>query len=330
MKLILSLSGASGCEAFAELHALRRSLSPTSDSGLTPLPMNSTAKRFGTRRTTVRAAASAPQTGIDSSHGSAIATPAPRRKVRRRDSRAALIRCELRSIRALHSSATLLRRARRGQKLRAGRRSSRPALSKSIARAPRVPAHLASRSGSSESMQAAAQRIGQQFAAEVVDEIVLPMLADIRAQAVQTGPFAAVRETSRAVSTGRPPRSWSRAFADRAEAFEHQAEGIEPLVAAGAGLVLRDAAPASRAASGRRASLSSVGSTGTFGGGGGMRFAEQALHDPVAALHGTGSQPGRVLGQEHRHRQQAAAADTCCASSTRTHAFGPPPAHGIP
>src|SRR3954447_10710211 len=42
---------------------------------LMPLPMNITAKRLG--------AVVAPQTGIDSNHGSAIVTPAPRRNILR-------------------------------------------------------------------------------------------------------------------------------------------------------------------------------------------------------------------------------------------------------
>src|SRR4051812_25265923 len=45
---------------------------------LIPLPMKTTPKRLGGG-----AAAVAPQTGSDSSHGRAIVTPAPRRKIRR-------------------------------------------------------------------------------------------------------------------------------------------------------------------------------------------------------------------------------------------------------
>src|SRR4051812_11751190 len=45
--------------------------------------MNRTASRFGGSDAAPAAATSAPKTGIDSSHGSAIATPAPRRSVRR-------------------------------------------------------------------------------------------------------------------------------------------------------------------------------------------------------------------------------------------------------
>src|SRR6185503_705741 len=47
--------------------------------GLTPFPMNRIASRLG-----AAAVGSAPQTGSDSSQGSAITTPVPRRK-RRRD-----------------------------------------------------------------------------------------------------------------------------------------------------------------------------------------------------------------------------------------------------
>src|SRR5262245_29006631 len=48
-----------------------------------PQPMNRAANRFGSATGTPLATVSAPQTGTDSSHGSAIVTPTPRRKVRR-------------------------------------------------------------------------------------------------------------------------------------------------------------------------------------------------------------------------------------------------------
>ena len=49
----------------------------------TPLPQKSAAKRFGIAVGTSPAIVSAPQTGSDSIHGSAMVTPTPRRKVRR-------------------------------------------------------------------------------------------------------------------------------------------------------------------------------------------------------------------------------------------------------
>src|SRR5262249_27158674 len=52
--------------------------------GLTPLPMNSAAKRLGKAGgAPPPAAGSSPQTGRDSSQGRARATPAPRSRVRR-------------------------------------------------------------------------------------------------------------------------------------------------------------------------------------------------------------------------------------------------------
>src|SRR5688572_26355618 len=83
MKLILVLTPSSG-----------DSVSPSSIAaplpvavqyfGVTPLPMKSTASRLGgATGVLVLAIGSAPQTGKDSSHGSAITTPAPRRKRRR-------------------------------------------------------------------------------------------------------------------------------------------------------------------------------------------------------------------------------------------------------
>src|SRR5206468_2131524 len=78
--LILARSGASGSrqrpssieapEPFA--HQL---------GGLMPQPMKRAANRFGQGIGTSPATVGAPQTGTDSSHGSAIVTPTPRRNV---------------------------------------------------------------------------------------------------------------------------------------------------------------------------------------------------------------------------------------------------------
>src|SRR6266852_2189432 len=51
--------------------------------GLMPLPMNRAAKRWGGMDAGAPDAALVPQTGIDSSHGRAMVTPTPVRKVRR-------------------------------------------------------------------------------------------------------------------------------------------------------------------------------------------------------------------------------------------------------
>src|SRR5437773_8708327 len=50
---------------------------------LTPLPINNAAKRLGNGPGVSFVTGAAPQTGIDSSQGSAMATPVPRRNVRR-------------------------------------------------------------------------------------------------------------------------------------------------------------------------------------------------------------------------------------------------------
>src|SRR5258706_4069595 len=50
---------------------------------LMPLPMNNAAKRLGNGPGVPSFAGAAPQTGIDSSHGRAMATPTPRRNLRR-------------------------------------------------------------------------------------------------------------------------------------------------------------------------------------------------------------------------------------------------------
>ena len=100
--------------------------------------------------------------------------------------------------------------------------------------------------------QAAPQGVGQQLAAEVVDELVLALLGEVAAQAVEARPLAAVGEGRAGID--RPAAEVEVAeLADRAVAFEDQADRVEPLVAAGAALVGRGAGPAAAAASGRPA-----------------------------------------------------------------------------
>src|SRR5256885_1604967 len=52
-------------------------------SGLMPHAINRVANRFGKAAAAPAAAGESPQTGTDSSHGKAIATPAPRKNARR-------------------------------------------------------------------------------------------------------------------------------------------------------------------------------------------------------------------------------------------------------
>src|SRR5947209_3654241 len=76
------LNGASGSRLWLSSIAAP---SPLADhfSGFTPQPMNCTTNRFGTADGPFASEVSAPQTGTDSSQGSAMATPAPFRKMRR-------------------------------------------------------------------------------------------------------------------------------------------------------------------------------------------------------------------------------------------------------
>ena len=83
--------------------------------------------------------------------------------------------------------------------------------------------------------------------------------------------------------------------------------GVEPLVAAGAGLIGPVAGQG--LAEGQLAELGLVvGQVGDVRRRRGDVLAQEPPDDPVAALDGAGAQAGRVLGQEHRHRQQPAAA----------------------
>src|SRR4051812_4052478 len=88
MTLTLPLIGSSG---FSDLLSSKVEPEPFAHqcSGLMPVPMNRTPKRFGARGKPVSAArAVAPKPESDSSHGSAIVTPTPRKKVRREMARA--------------------------------------------------------------------------------------------------------------------------------------------------------------------------------------------------------------------------------------------------
>src|SRR6185437_11436214 len=79
----LVFSGASGSRLLLSSISAPAPLAPQW-FGLMPLPMNSAAKRWGYFGVAASdSAVSPPQTGIDSSHGSAIATPTPRSTVRR-------------------------------------------------------------------------------------------------------------------------------------------------------------------------------------------------------------------------------------------------------
>src|SRR5579871_1672644 len=82
MTLRRVLSGSSGCRLL-----LSSMLAPSPFAhqllGLMPVPINWTTKRLGGALGACGASAAAPQTGTDSSHGSAMTTPAPRRNIRR-------------------------------------------------------------------------------------------------------------------------------------------------------------------------------------------------------------------------------------------------------
>src|SRR4051794_36458198 len=74
--------------------------------------------------------------------------------------------------------------------------------------------------------QAAAERIREQLAAEIVDEVLLSMVADVGAEAVEAVTLAAAGELGLSVdcAAGEVDRAL---LADWAIAFEHEAEGIE-------------------------------------------------------------------------------------------------------
>ena len=155
------------------------------------------------------------------------------------------------------------------------------------------------------SQQTAAQGINQELAAQVIDELTLPSCAHERAQPLEPGPRAAVGE--RGAGFNRASRQIPIAnLADRTVAFEDEAERVELRVAARARGI--------RAVLSERLAERQVAELGLVGRQHrdvrrrrGDVLAEQPVNDPVAALDRAGAQPGRVLGQEDRHRQQPAA-----------------------
>ena len=187
-------------------------------SGLMPLPMNSAANRLGKSGQSRRSPASPPQTGIDSSQGRAIVTPAPRSNVRR------LIRSLVRSwlvpgrmcSDSTDSSSSM-------NDLIHSRGSSRPRLfrncglvtialdqtAEAVAVGREPVAHRLDRRVVRR-QQAASQGVGQQLAAEVVDELVAGAARRDSGAGRRGRSPRCRRGTSRGCRPGRPPRSRSR------------------------------------------------------------------------------------------------------------------------
>src|SRR5581483_8611569 len=204
-----------------------------------PLPMKSTPKRFGIVAAPAAASATAPadsgvapQTGMDSSHGSAIVTPTPRKKVRRdiwkprdfcRDDSLILpvLLCE-------HIMASLVEELRTGHDILDQR-------VKPVA----VRGELRMQVGNGcliRKNQSAPQRVDEHLAAEIVHEILLAMRPDVIAQSRHSRFLRAIRECRPAIH--RPAGQIVRSrLSNRAIAFEHQPERIKPQMAHGAARV---------------------------------------------------------------------------------------------
>src|SRR4051794_28578346 len=178
-----------------------------------PLPINTTPNRFGV-------SVVAPQTGIDSSHGSAIVTPAPRRNILRDDFDLLML--------------LTFRRVGIGRppvaKLWTPHDRIDQGLKTMIVRGERA-ADVFQR-GLVGKDQAATQCVREELAAEISDEIVLPVLADIGADAFKAVPFSSSRELGVCIDS--PAGEVRRALlTDRAVAFEDQTERVEARMATG-------------------------------------------------------------------------------------------------
>src|SRR5437764_26992 len=85
--------------------------------------------------------------------------------------------------------------------------------------------------------QRSPERVRQQFAAEIVDEIVLPMLADVGLQTLKSGAVAAAGKNRLRIDMA-AGEVLGTPLANRPVALEHQAEGIKTRMTGGANLVL--------------------------------------------------------------------------------------------
>src|SRR5207253_2643062 len=96
-------------------------------------------------------------------------------------------------------------------------------------------------------------------------------------------------------------------FADRAEVFEDEADGVETAMTAGAALVI--AVPGEQL---RQRQLTQLRLVLRQFGDRGRRwrnvFAQQPANNPIAALDRAGAQSRSVFGEKDRHGQQRAAA----------------------
>ena len=148
--------------------------------------------------------------------------------------------------------------------------------------------------------QRAAERVGGELAAEVVEEIGFAAVVKKLAQARDAGALLAAGER-RAGIDGTVAEIFFAPFAHRAEAFEYETEGVDAGVAARAGFIF--AMPGERVAQREVAHLGLVGRQGGDGRRGRRdALAEQATDDPVAAFHGTGAQARRIRGEKNGHR----------------------------
>src|SRR5688572_11250370 len=285
MTTIFFLSGSSGC---SDLLSFISAPLPRAHQWLPlmPLPMNITAKRFGN---TVAAAADCDGAAhaSDSSHGSAIVTPTPRRTVR------------LEMDRLMPS---LLGAG--GTKLRARHDAFDDAV-ETVAVAGQRRAHRVDR-GLVRQHQAAVERIREQLARQVVHKVVLPMRAEVVAQTRQSVSARAAGEGGRRVD-GPAAQILGAALTHGSIALEHQPERIKPRMTARATRVL---AMTRQQRAERQIEFRLV--TRKLRHDGGRRrnpLSKNVLHHPIAALDRAGPKARRVPREKDAHRQQPAAAE---------------------
>src|SRR5262245_5630752 len=130
--------------------------------------------------------------------------------------------------------------------------------------------------------QASPQRIREELAAEIIDELVLALLVQVAAQPVHSRSLAAVGKC-RLVFDRPPAEVFFAPVADRSIPFEHEADRIETLVTPRAGLGI--AVPGEQLRQRQFAERGFVfGKLGDFRRRWWNILAKQAPDDPVPAL----------------------------------------------
>ena len=134
------------------------------------------------------------------------------------------------------------------------------------------------------------KRVGEQFAAKVINKIIFALFTDVALHTLELRSPHCRRERRPRVSTGPAAEVIGSLFADRTVAFEREAEGVEARMAGSATRVL---AVLCQHVPQRQIELRLVlGQLGNVRRRRRDHLAEDAPHDPISPLHRTRPQAG--------------------------------------